>query len=87
MVTARVFQSFFSTITNSLVKLMLLCFITRKLTTQEMLLGGIDFVMVKQGNRSEGIGKKITEHAIDDLKEKNCLAIFLGFLQPKSKRG
>lgn len=32
------FSEFFSTITNSLVKLMLLCFITRKLTTQEMLL-------------------------------------------------
>lgn len=50
-------------------------------------IGWIDFVMVKQGNRSEGIGKKITEHAIDDLKEKNCLAIFLGLLQPKSKEG
>ena len=50
-------------------------------------IGWIDFVMVRQCNRSEGIGRKITEHAIDALKEKGCLAIFLGVLQPMSKDG
>lgn len=54
---------------------------------KDNIVGWVDFVMVRQDNRSEGIGSKMTNLAIEKLEEKGCLAVFIGLLQPKSKEG
>lgn len=49
--------------------------------------GWIDFVMVKNSNRAEGIGSSLTELAIDYLQDKGAIVIFTSLLLPVSHDG
>lgn len=49
--------------------------------------GWIDFVMVQQSNRSEGLGGQLTEMAIDFLRDKGATIVFTSLLLPVSKDG